>query len=194
MIHIDQSIVVEGKYDRMRLCSLFDCPVIETGGFNLGNSAEIREMISAAAAGMGIVILTDSDPAGMQIRDRIIRMLPEDAVYYNAYIPAVEGKEPRKRKPGAAGLLGVEGVDDEMIISSVLTALAGVPQGTARTDDAQMSDLYEAGLVGRKDSSEKRAAFLRDRGLPPGMSPKQLLRYFNASVGGNGLKKLLKEL
>ena len=39
-----------------------------------------------------------------------------------AYIPAVPGKEPRKPEPGKEGLLGVEGVDDALILQGLHTA------------------------------------------------------------------------
>ena len=118
MQHIRQAIVTEGKFDRVKLSSLFDAVIIETGGFGVFSSAETRELIRHFARTTGIVILTDSDPAGIKIRSYINSFVKEGTVL-NAFVPAVDGKEKRKNRPGAAGILGVEGLDDETIISAV---------------------------------------------------------------------------
>lgn len=71
-------------------------------------------------------MLTDSDAAGFKIRHYITGLVGPQNVL-QAYIPAVPGKEPRKPEPGKEGLLGVEGVDDALILQGLHTALAAAP-------------------------------------------------------------------
>lgn len=191
MHKIKQAIVTEGKFDRVRLSSLFDAVIIETGGFGVFSSSETRELIKRFARTTGIVILTDSDPAGIKIRSYINSFVKEGTVL-NAYVPAVNGKERRKSRPGAAGILGVEGLDDESIVRAVLAVTeASFTEDTE--DPVTAAELYEAGLVGRPDSSTRRQEFLRSLGLPPGLSRRQMLSYLNAVPGPEKLRELLRE-
>ena len=191
MDRIQQAIVTEGKFDKVKLSSLFDTVIIETGGFGVFKNEEIRELIRRFARTTGIVILTDSDPAGRKIRSYINSFVKEGTVL-NAYVPAVDGKERRKNKPGAAGILGVEGLDDKVIKEAVLSVTETsdrVPDG----DPVTAAELYEYGLVGRKDSSSLRESFLLKIGLPPGLSRKQMLSYLNSVPGPQGFRKMLME-
>ena len=194
MIRLSQAIVVEGRYDRMKLSALFDAPIVETGGFNLFHSDETQALIRHFANTTGIILLTDSDPAGHRIR-AFVNQLAKDGRICNAYVPQLAGKERRKTHAGAAGLLGVEGVPDDVIIKAVTDALQGMEAGV--TDAAvpvTAAELFEAGLTGRADSAEKRAAFLKAQGLPADLSVKQMLRYLNAVPGPEALRELLKNI
>ena len=191
MDRIQQAIVTEGKFDKVKLSSLFDTVIIETGGFGVFKNEEIRELIRRFARTTGIVILTDSDPAGRKIRSYINSFVKEGTVL-NAYVPAVDGKERRKNKPGAAGILGVEGLDDKVIKEAVLSVTETsdrVPDG----DPVTAAELYEYGLVGKKDSSSLRESFLLKIGLPPGLSRKQMLSYLNSVPGPQEFRKMLME-
>ena len=48
-----------------------------------------------------------------------------DVKIKHAYIPEIKGKERRKSKAGAEGLLGVEGIPDEVILDVIKQSLAG---------------------------------------------------------------------
>ena len=191
MQHIRQAIVTEGKFDRVKLSSLFDAVIIETGGFGVFSSAETRELIRHFARITGIVILTDSDPAGIKIRSYINSFVKEGTVL-NAFVPAVDGKEKRKNRPGAAGILGVEGLDDETIISAVL-AVTDDTETDETEEPVTAAELYEAGLVGKAGSAALREEFLTGLGLPPGLSRKQMLNYLNAVPGPGKFRELLAE-
>ena len=191
MHRIRQAIVTEGKFDRVRLSSLFDAVIIETGGFGVFSSSETRELIKRFARTTGIVILTDSDPAGIKIRSYINSFVKEGTVL-NAYVPAVSGKERRKNRPGAAGILGVEGLDDESIAKAVL-AVTEASSAEEAEDPVTAAELYEAGLVGRPDSSARRKRFLIGLGLPPRLSRKQMLSYLNTVPGPGKFREMLRE-
>ncbi|MBQ2085957.1 MAG: DUF4093 domain-containing protein [Oscillospiraceae bacterium] len=192
MQSLKQALVTEGKFDRVKLSSLFDAVIIETGGFNVFSNSETRELIKRFARTTGIIVLTDSDPAGRKIRSYINSFVKEGNVL-NAFVPAVDGKEKRKIKPGAAGILGVEGLDDRTIIDAVL-AVSGSSTSDSTVNPVTVAELYEAGLVGRPDSARRRERFLKELGLPPGLSRKQMLNYLNAVPGPDKLRELLSDL
>ena len=170
MIHLEQAIVVEGKYDRIKLSELTDAPIIETGGFNLYHDSEKKELIRRFAKEKGIIILTDSDPAGMKLRSYISDLVNSERVYH-AYVPEIKGKEHRKAHAGAAGILGVEGIEGETIEKALLTAVSTKNSvGLEKDAPITVSDWYEAGLTGKPDSKKRRSEFLRAHGLPGNLS------------------------
>ena len=62
----------------------------------------------------GIILLTDSDGGGKQIRSFLSGLVEKDKLYH-VYIPQIAGKESRKSSPSKAGFLGVEGVGREIL-------------------------------------------------------------------------------
>ena len=71
MIKIEQAIIVEGKYDKIKLSSIVNAVIIVTNGFGIFKDEEKLELIRYYARKTGIIILTDSDSAGFQIRNHI---------------------------------------------------------------------------------------------------------------------------
>ena len=191
MIRLNQVFVVEGRYDRHRIKTLFDAAVFETSGFGIFKDKEKLALLRRMAESRGIIVLTDADGAGQVIRGFLKGAI--GGKVYQAYIPAVEGKERRKRAPGKAGLLGVEGMTDDAIIEAVRRsgALEGeaAPQGPAITK----ADLYALGLSGREESAAKRRALCLHLGLPPGLSAQSLLEVLNLITDRQGLTALLME-
>ncbi len=118
MIRISQAILVEGRYDKIKLSSIFDALIIELNGFGIFKDKEKARLICSLAETRGIIIFTDSDKAGMLIRNHI-RSIVKNGKVYNAYIPPIAGKEKRKQHVSAEGLLGVEGIKPEIIINAV---------------------------------------------------------------------------
>lgn len=49
MIHTDRAIVVEGKYDKIKLSSMVDGVIICTGGFRVYKDKEMQTMLRALA-------------------------------------------------------------------------------------------------------------------------------------------------
>ena len=113
-IKISLPIVVEGKYDKSTLLSMFDTTVITLGGFAVFNSKEKQALLRRVAKD-GIILLTDSDGAGKLIRSFLNGIIPKDKIY-NLYIPKVKGKEKRKSAPSKEGLIGVEGIGREELM------------------------------------------------------------------------------
>ncbi len=191
---IKYPIIVEGKYDKSTLSSIFDATVITTGGFSVFNSGEKQHLIKRLAERGGIILLTDSDGGGRQIRSFLSGIVPKDRLFH-LYIPQIEGKERRKSKAGKAGLLGVEGMDRE-VLERVLAPFTdgGACEENAAQERVTALDFYNDGLSGGTDSSSRRAALAQHLGLPRDMSAKALLEAVNLICGKDGYLAALSEL
>ena len=165
-IKIKETIIVEGKYDKMRLSPLFDANIIELGGFQIYNNKDRLALIRRIADKNGIIILTDSDSAGFRLRHYLSSAIPK-ANIKNVFIPDVSGKEKRKAKPGKENLIGVEGMTTEVLISAFKKSGIDVENGSfERTEPFCKSFLYEAGLSGGENSSELRKKLCEHYSLP----------------------------
>lgn len=180
MVKIRQAIVVEGKYDQNTLSQLVDATIFQTRGFGVMHDKALLELLRKAARTTGLIIFTDSDGAGFVIRNFLKGALPKEGVLH-AYIPDIPGKEKRKRAPGKEGLLGVEGMTKEILLSALENAGADLGGEAAKKpgDTITKFDLYTAGLSGRPDSASKRAAFLEKLRFPAHMSANALLDALN---------------
>ena len=180
MVKIRQAIVVEGKYDQNTLSQLVDATIFQTRGFGVMHDKTLLELLRKAARTTGLIIFTDSDGAGFVIRNFLKGALPKEGVLH-AYIPDIPGKEKRKRAPGKEGLLGVEGMTKEILLSALENAGADLGGEAAKKpgDTITKFDLYTAGLSGRPDSAAKRAAFLEKLRFPAHMSANALLDALN---------------
>lgn len=179
MIKVDKVIIVEGKYDKIKLSSIIDGVIIETDGFGIFKNKDKQRLIRRVAEEKGIVILTDSDSAGFVIRSFISSIVPNQYIT-NAYIPDIFGKEKRKEAPSKDGKLGVEGVPQEVIIN----ALNQVGVGCERIEEREKRivtsvDLYDDGLNGTRDSKNNRLKLLKYLNLPSGMTTKAMLEIIN---------------
>ena len=180
MVKIKQAIVVEGKYDQNTLSQLVDTTIFQTRGFGVMHDKTLLELLRKAARTTGLIIFTDSDGAGFVIRNFLKGALPKEGVLH-AYIPDIPGKEKRKRAPGKEGLLGVEGMTKEILLSALENAGADLGGEAAKKpgDTITKFDLYTAGLSGKPDSASKRAAFLEKLRFPAHMSANALLDALN---------------
>ena len=181
MMRLSRALVVEGKYDAARLTNLVEGIILTTDGYRVFKDRALQTLLKQMAVAQGLVILTDSDAAGFKIRHFVTGLVGAQRVL-QAFVPAMEGKEPRKAAPGKEGLLGVEGIPDALILQALETALAGEPKGERPQNPRPITyyDLYEWGISGTPDSAERRRALLRRLGLPPRLSKKELVQVLNA--------------
>lgn len=56
MIKIDRAVIVEGKYDKIKLSSVIDAVIIETDGFGIFNDKEKQALIRRLAQTKGLLI------------------------------------------------------------------------------------------------------------------------------------------
>ena len=189
-------IVVEGKYDKTTLASMFDCTVISVGGFGVFNSKEKQALLKKLCAD-GAIILTDSDGGGVQIRSFLSGILPKDKIYH-AYIPKLEGKERRKTKAGKAGLLGVEGMSRETLerVLAPFIEDGGRVKFLEKKDAKMLTkvDFFEHGLTGADGSADRRDRLSDLAGLPRGMTPNALLEAMNLLYSSDGAIALIETI
>lgn len=178
MLEISLPIIVEGKYDREHVLSVAKATVITTDGFGIFKKDEKAALIRRLAAAGGVIVLTDSDGAGLVIRNYIHGILPPDKIF-DIYTPEVRGKEKRKAEPSKAGLLGVEGMDRGWL-ENALSPFAG---GISRCEPkVTKTDFYLLGLSGGDSSSEKRKKLARLLDLPCNLSSNSLINAINLAV------------
>ena len=70
-LKIPYPIIVEGKYDRLRLLCVCEANIIATDGFGIFKKHEKLALIRGLSAKTPIILLTDSDGAGKLIRSHI---------------------------------------------------------------------------------------------------------------------------
>ena len=173
-LKIELPIIVEGKYDKIKINSVADACVIQTDGFGVFKNSERLALIRQLAKKSRIIVLTDSDGAGKVIRSHITSAIPKDRLI-QLYTPQVKGKERRKDAPSAEGFLGVEGIERD-VIYKLLSPYADEGAYLASLENPlSKTDLYIDGLTGGTDSAEKRDELCTRLGLPRGMTPNALL-------------------
>lgn len=188
-IPINQVVVVEGKYDKIKLDSVIDATIITLDGFGIFKSDEKKALIRSAAKTRGVIVLTDSDSAGLVIRNHIKSIAGVQGITH-LYTPQIEGKEKRKLSPSKEGLLGVEGVE-----ASVLRELFEAFRTSEKKVNAiTRAHLYEDGFIGKDTSSERRRALARKVNLPENISTSALIEALNIVLTLEEYKKICEEL
>lgn len=191
-LKVSQAVIVEGKYDKIKLSALLDAVIITTEGFGIFKDKHMAELIRQYARTTGIIILTDSDAAGFRIRGHIKSICPDGNIT-NIYIPDIFGKEKRKTEPSKEGKLGVEGIDADLLRK--LFENAGLSFFDKRTSSNILTtqDLYELGLTGTYDSSRLRRKTAELLGLPERITPKTLLEAVNSFIGPQRLSEAVQK-
>ena len=189
-VKIALPIIVEGRYDKSSLMGYLDAKIITTGGFSIFNDKEKQALLRRIGEG-GVILLTDSDGGGKQIRKFLQGILPADKIH-NLYIPKIEGKESRKRKRSAAGILGVEGMDKD----TILRLLAPFIEGENKHKEVKMItkvDFFLDKLTGCEGASENRARLCQKCNLPDDMTPNALLEAMNLLYGYDEYKAMINK-
>ena len=197
MLKIKEAIVVEGRYDKIKLSGVVDAPIIETNGFRIFKDKEKQSLIRQVAKKRGILIITDSDSAGFVIRNFLKGIIPESNIK-QCYMPQLKGKEKRKSQPSKEGYLGVEGVDNEVIISAIRNSGANiVGEDTKRENtgsEITKSDLFSLGLTGSNNSKTNREKVLKHFNLPTYLSTNAMLTAVNILMTKNEFTELVNKL
>ena len=173
-LSVKYPIIVEGKYDRLRLLSVIDAHIITTDGFGLFKKSEKTALLRALAEKGGVIVLTDSDGAGKLIRSHISSCLPKDRVIH-LYTPEIFGKEKRKAEPSAEGTMGVEGMERALLRELLAPYEDASAEKRLADNPLSKTDFYLDGLCGGADSAAKRDALALSLSLPRGMSANALL-------------------
>ena len=159
-IRVNEAIVVEGRDDTINLKRAVDGMTIETHGF--GIRRETWELIEKAYNEKGIIVFTDPDFSGEEIRRKLTERFPDAK---QAFLTRSEAT----RK----GDIGVENAAPEAIIEALRKAHATEARVETLFSEA---DLFEAGLAGRPDAREKREKLGKTLGIGYGNSKKLLTK------------------
>lgn len=171
-LKIKYPVIVEGKYDRLRLLSVMEGQVLTTDGFGIFKQKEKLSLFRALAKKTPVIVLTDPDGAGKLIRGHIGSAIPPERLI-PLYVPRIEGKERRKAAPSAEGVLGVEGQERELLLR--LLAPFAAEEAPRAENPLSKVDFYENGLTGHAGAAKRRDALALRFGLPEGMTPNALL-------------------
>lgn len=206
-LRLRETIIVEGRYDKIKLSECISSPIIETGGFRIFKDKEKQELIRCIARKRGILVMTDVDSAGFVIRNFLRGIVPQESILH-AYIPTVEGKEKRKQEPSKEGVLGVEGIDREKLLEAIRQSgahILTVGEGLAppESEEAETAvelfeitklDFFDYGLTGRENSAERREKILCYLGLPKYLSANAMLAAINCLFSKEEFEKYLIQI
>lgn len=194
MIKIKEAIVVEGRYDKNTLSQIVDTAILQTNGFGIFKDIKLLALLRQIAATRGLIVLTDSDGAGLVIRNYLKSAIPA-AYLKHAYIPDIPGKERRKDAPGKEGKLGVEGMRPDVILEALRKAGA-----TFEGENAPVchyitkQDMMALGLSGTADAAQKRLALQRKLDFPEKMSANALLQALDLMYTFDELETIVRSL
>lgn len=194
MITVNEAVVVEGKYDKIKLSALIDGLIVETNGFQIYKNPEKMNLLRRLAKERGLLILTDSDAAGFQIRNYLTGAIGPQYIK-QAYIPDIYGKERRKEKASSEGKLGVEGLPLKVLREAL--ARAGViyeEKQCVTKRPIEKTDLFEAGLVGCAGSVTRRKAFLQQLDLPEHMNTNTMVKVLNSIMDYDAFQQAVRAL
>ena len=194
MIKINEAVIVEGKYDKIKLSGILDTIIIETDGFAIFKDKEKQKMIRFLAEKRGLVILTDSDSAGFKIRS-FIKGITKSENVKNVYIPDVYGKEKRKTEFSKEGKLGVEGMKAQVIIDGLKKAGVICDENDKESGrEITHTNFFEDGISGGKNSSQIRKALAKELELPERISSSSLLKIINSYMTYEEYKNIIEKI
>ena len=192
-LKIPYPIIVEGKYDRQRLLDVVDAQIITTDGFGIFNKKEKLALIRRLSQRSKIIVLSDSDGAGKLIRAHISSAIPTDRLI-QLYVPRIEGKERRKAEPSKEGVLGVEGMERELLYKLLSPFTDDQAVRAAEENLLSKTDFYVDGLSGGENSAEKRDKLALAFDLPTGMTANALLSALRMLVSYDEYRQAVNKL
>lgn len=192
MLKISEAVIVEGRYDKLKLANILDTLIIETNGFHIYKDKEKLKFIRKLAEERGIIVLTDSDHSGFQIRNYISAGIPKNRIKH-IYIPDIYGKEKRKDKPSKEGKLGVEGMRKELLLELFSKADINVAEKNIENPITNF-DLFDAGFSGKPNAKERKSLLLKKLDLPEFLSTNSLLSYLNSSMTKEEFYNIVDEI
>lgn len=138
---IKEVIVVEGRDDISAVKAAVDAEIIQTNGFAIRKKGNI-DKLKVAYEKKGLIILTDPDFVGEELRKYIQKYFPN---VKHAYISRKEGTK--------AGDIGVENATPESIIKALENAKCEI---SIEKNIFSMNDMIDNRLSGSIESKELR--------------------------------------
>ena len=144
---INEVIVVEGRDDTAAVKRAIDGLTIETHGF--GIQRRTWELLEKAYQEKGIIIFTDPDYSGEEIRRRLTKKFPQAKQAF------LSRKYAQKK-----GDIGIENAEPEAILEAIRKAHATFRQESGEGGEPDVlytaADLFAAGLTGSADAKLRR--------------------------------------
>ena len=152
---IKEIIVVEGRDDASAIKHAVCAEIITTHGF--GIREETWTLLEKAYLEKGIIIFTDPDFSGEQIRKKLSERFPKAKHAYLAVSDAQKhcAEAQKNAVANRNSDIGVENATPEAIREALQKAKASFEDVVLRFT---YEDLIKYGLTGNSDSAEKRAA------------------------------------
>lgn len=163
---IEEIVVVEGRDDTQAVKKAVQCETIETHGFGL--SEEMWKSLDTAYANKGLIILTDPDHAGYEIRRKIKSRYPDSK---EAFMP--------RDKARMGTNIGVENAKPEAIREVLMKVKSEKRTSSEQTPQITEKMFAEAGLEGQSGSRKRRECVADKLGVAYGNS-KALLSRINS--------------
>ena len=162
-IKVKETIIVEGRDDTAAVKQSVEGFIIETHGF--GIRKETWELIAKAYEKDGIIIFTDPDFSGEEIRRKLTEKFPKAKQAF------LDRKLATKK-----GDIGIENASPEAIAEALSKAHCTIEKQEEET--FSMDDLFREGLTGDRTSAERREKLGRILGIGYG-NGKAFLRKLN---------------
>lgn len=173
-LKIPYTIIVEGRYDKLKLESVCDAQILTTEGFGIFKKNEKLSLFRKLSEKRPLILLTDSDGAGKLIRSHITSAIPKEKII-QLYTPEIKGKEKRKKEFSAEGNLGVEGMERELLYNLLKPYEDEKAYMGFLENPLSKADFFRDKLMGAEDSAKRRDDIALALGLPRGMTSNALL-------------------
>lgn len=174
---IRETIIVEGRDDTAAVRRSVDALTIETHGYGIRPST--WELIEKAYNTTGIIVFTDPDHAGEQIRKRILERFPDAG---EAFLD--------RRDAEANGDVGIENASPEAIRS----ALADAHMRRSGEEFFTADDMFRLGIAGTAGAALRRQELGKQLGIGFANSRTFLRRLNRFGIRRDELEKALREI
>ncbi len=175
---IKEVIIVEGKDDMAAIKQAVEAEIIATHGYAI--SKDIYKRIETAYKTKGIIIFTDPDYAGENIRRKLSERFPKCKQAYLSQDEAREGEN-----------IGIENAEPKSIIRALRKAKAA--EQVKRTEFT-MNDLNKWFLAGNENASQNRAKLGQELGIGYGNAKTFLSRLNNFNINREEFEKAAKSV
>jgi ribonuclease M5 len=161
-IKIKQVVIVEGKCDKAVLENVVEATIIPVNGFGVYKDKKKRALIQKYARNNGVIILTDSDNAGRQIRNYLKNILDSKTCeIHDLYVENLYEVEDTKAD----------------FLREIFRKFEN--RETETTVLITRERLFDDGFTGGANASQKRKQLLKFMNLPENLSTTALLDVLN---------------
>lgn len=180
IMKIKEIIIVEGRDDTAAVKKSVDAVTIETHGY--GITSRTWELIGKAYAEKGIIIFTDPDHAGRQIRKKLTERFPDAG---QAFLDRSDATRD--------GDIGIENASPESIRAALSKAHCTLETGCAG-EELTAQDMIRYGLTGQADSALRRKVAGKALGIGYCNGRTFLQRLNKFGITKEKLEKALQEI